>query len=247
MCFPSPRSSLLIFPVQSSTMAARNDFPYNIPGPAGSDFNGVTSGFNYDNWHLFLRARELKPYGTNRLDFSISQVVTKALRRDDALVRLAARVKSITQSACAAELQVVQVVLEDSTGSITASLPEGDLKCRGVMIREGSILVLNDIRPCLNLSYVSSGFNINYSRYVHFSFTCENVAGHYPEYRSRPPSYKPLTLSIYKEPVATDRIQHVELLKQLRAELAGEAQDRTDYQVELTKARRGVGTRKGTY
>jgi len=215
-------------------MASRSGFPYHIPDPAGSEFNTVTYSFNYDNWHLFLHARELKPYGPNTLDYSVSQVKTKALQRDFTKFRIAVRVMAIRSTYLA-----MQLVLEDPTGSINATVPNELLLDPTLPIRKGSFLVLKDVLPILNLSYVAAGFRIDFAKCVHFTFNRSIIAGHYLLVTACPSSFKPLTLTVFKKPVATTHKLHAALIRGLRAELHADTETRNEERTHQEKARRG--------
>lgn len=227
-------------PKGSSTIPG--DFPYHIPGPAGSDFNNLSSGFTHNTWHSFLIARELKPYGSNTLDFSVSQVISKALRKEFTVVSLAARVSFIRYTNDDDATQV-GMTLHDATGLISATAPLDVIEDR--KIREGSVLVLKEILPTINLAYVTSGFRLNFAKCVSFAINPANIAGHYPPSTPSPSAFKPLTLSVYKTSVVTDRRAHVSLMKQLRAELLGILDDRKDERAREEKERRGVIHRRG--
>jgi len=77
----------------------------------------------------------------NTLDYSISQLKTKALQRDFTKVRVAARVMSIQSTPLA-----MQLVLEEPTGSINATVPKELLVDPTLPIREGSETILDHAR-----------------------------------------------------------------------------------------------------
>jgi len=228
-------------PGNSST--SRGDFPYHIPGPAGSDYGAISEGFTHNTWHSFLIARELKPYGKNTLDFSISQLISKALRKEFSVVSLAARVSYIRYPDDEDATQV-KMTLHDATGFISATAPLDALDER--KIREGSVIVLKEVLPVLHLAYVTSAQRLNFGKCVGIVINPANIAGHYPPSTPSPSSFKPLTLSVYENCVVTDREAHVSLLKDLRDELLGMLDARKEERVRKEKERRGVIARPGS-
>jgi len=168
-----------------------------------------------------------KPYGPNTLDYSVSQVKTKALQRDFSKVRVAARVFSVRTTP-----YDMRLVLEDPTGTINATVPKVD---PALSIKEGDILVLKDVLPILNLPSVVPGFRIDFTKSVYFTFHRANIAGHYPHSSACPPSFKPLTLTVFKEPVATTHKLHAALIRGLHAELHAENEARHEERIRQAR------------
>jgi len=220
---------------------AHGRFPYHIPGPAGSDFNAVTNTFDYDNWHFFLREHGMKPYGPNRLEFSVSQLIAKSLQRDYTKVRIAARVSLISYTEYHDDNGIDPVVvLRDGTCSIRANVPCDLLEDPGFSIKEGTVLVLKDVCPVLNMAAIRPGFRVDYAKAIHFRFDGSNIENLYGARCARPSPSKVLTLQVYKNPVATDREFHVSLLRRLRTDFLVDAEERLNETIRLHNIRRGA-------
>jgi len=174
--------------------------PLFIPGPAGSAFGNIhhpdtPNVFASDVWHRFLKEHDIKPYGEQVLQFSISQLQSNAVNKKYEKIDFAARVKSVAFS-----YRCQSFELEDESGTIKAT-------CSDVIVSDddrlnvgvGDIIVLSDVFAVYYVPEHNKGFRIDIPKYIHLSFGKENVASIFSIADKQEFPVKEITESVYSK------------------------------------------------
>jgi len=195
---PSPDDSLAA-PI--ARVVYRDDgFPYEIPGPAGSNFSkpSGSGGPKFDKrsakprasqqpghvelssfekcvaWHKMLKGLNITPYGGGLMHTTLMFMKDKAKRRLSSKSDIAVRICGMKYLG-----KYPSLTLEDPTGKITATLLLDLIECpNGITI--GSVMVLTNVFAVLYPTCGNSGMYIDYDRRIHMTISKENLVDIYP-------------------------------------------------------------------
>jgi len=146
------------------------DFPFFIPGPAGSESDGGRSKFNYNAWHACMQANNIRPYGDDQMECCVEMLKRNAYGSDRRKMKLAVRIESVKVIG-----KLMVVTLGDPSGSMSATLAEGVYSDKKHLIDVGTVMMLVDVFAVLYRHGDARGINTSLEESFNMTVQSENV------------------------------------------------------------------------